>query len=392
MKWASSLSTNSDLGRAAAECAASIKEQLGREPVDFAALFVSQSFADKYEEAGNLLRRHLGPRTLVGASAGGVIGGGHEVEHKPGISVTAASLPGTILRPFYLEDDDLPDLDASPRAWEGLTGVKAIEKPHFLLLADPFTLRADNLVMGLDYTFPQAVKVGGLASGATGPGQNALYLNDLCLRAGAVGVAFMGNVEVEAIVAQGCRPIGKPVQITDCQQNILLALNNKPPIEVLEGVMETLSAADRELVRHSLFLGLAMDAAKEKQERGDFLVRNIIGADMDKGILAIGAPLRPGQTVQFHLRDATTSTEDLRVLLERFSTKKDKTLGALLFSCVGRGKGLYGKPDHDTEMFRRGLGPVPLGGFFCNGEIGPVGGTTYLHGYTSCFGLFRPKS
>lgn len=392
MKWASSLSELPSLEKAVKECVASLKEQMGGTAVDLACVFVSTSFAERYEEVGLLLRRALNPRVFVGCSAGGVIGAGREVEHRPGLSVVAASLPGVVLKPFQVQDDDLPDMDASPRAWENIVGVKNLERPQFLILADPFSLRADGLLMGLDYAFPKSVKVGGLASGAQQPRENALYLNELCLRTGAVGAAFIGNVEVDAIVAQGCKPIGTPLTVTDCDENILLGLNNRPPIAALQDVVNELSLKDKELVRHSLFLGLVMDPGKEKHERGDFLIRNIVGADMDKGILAVGAPLRKGQVVQFHLRDAETSAEDLQSLLSRYASGKDRSRGALLFSCLGRGEFLYGHPDHDSRLFHEKIGPVPLGGFFCNGEIGPVGGTTYLHGYTSCFGIFRPRN
>jgi small ligand-binding sensory domain FIST len=392
MLWASAASEQKDLEAALRDCAEAVKAQLGGAPADFAAVFVSSSFADRYQEVSGLLAGLLPARLFVGCTAGGVLGSGREIEHRPGLSLVAASLPGVVLKPFALQDEDLPSPDASPRAWENLVGVKAVENPQFLLLADPFSIRADHFVMGLDYAFPKSVKIGGLASGARGPGENALYLNDACHRSGLVGVAFMGNVAVDTIVAQGCKPVGEPMTVTDCRENILLSVDGRPPLRVLQDLMEKLDPRDRELVRHSLFLGLAMDPLKQKHERGDFLVRNIVGADVQKGILAVGALLRKGQTVQFHLRDAETSAEDLKLLLERHAPRKDSTRGALLFSCLGRGQYLYGFPDHDSKLFLGALGDVPLAGFFCNGEIGPVGGTTYLHGYTSCFGLFRPKN
>ncbi|MGQ0645896.1 MAG: FIST signal transduction protein [Elusimicrobiota bacterium] len=391
MRWASAISTHAALERAAQECAASLKEQLQGEPPDMVCAFVSAGFADRYDEAGDLIRRALPAPLFFGCSGGGVIGAGREVERRPALSLAAARLPGAVLKAFCVQDEDLPDLDASPRAWEELTGVKASENPHFILLADPFSIRADNLVMGLDYAFPKAVKVGGLASGAAAPGGNAIYLNELCLRSGALGVAFVGDVELEALVAQGCKPIGKPLSITGCRGNVLLELDRRPPLEVLQEVADGLDPEDRELARSALFLGLATDPAKTDYGRGDFLIRNIIGADPSKGLLAVGAVLRPGQTAQFHLRDARASAEDLSHVLSKASAK-DGARGALLFSCLGRGQDLYGVPDHDSRLFSRRVGPLPLAGFFCNGEIGPVGGTTYLHGYTSCFGLFRPKS
>ncbi|MEN9222425.1 MAG: FIST C-terminal domain-containing protein, partial [Thermostichus sp. BF3_bins_97] len=168
---------------------------------------------------------------------------------------------------------------------------------------------------------------------------------------------------------------------------------------------ERLSPADQQLARHSLFIGLLMNEFKSEPTPGDFLIRVILGIDPRVGAMAIGDRVRPGQTVQFHLRDAQTSAEDLRWALSRYGAEHDlrqslpqahppepspDPCGALMFSCLGRGQGLYGTPDFDSQQFRELLGELPLGGFFCNGEIGPVGGSTFLHGYTSCFGIFRP--
>ena len=392
MKWASAISQNNRLESALKECAQIIHTQLGEAPVDFAAMFISQNFSGRYEEAHSLLSDRLKIKTLIGASAGGVIGDGQEIEHKPAVSLIAARLPKVRLRPFSIQDDDLPDLDASPRAWEALVNVTAAEDPQFLVLADPFSINTDNFILGLDYAFPKSAKVGGLASGASEPGRNALYLNNLCLRSGLVGVALSGNIQIDTIVAQGCRPIGKPVRVTECQENVLSAIDGKPPLQVLQELFQQLPERDKQLLRQSLFLGIAMNSANDRPQAGDFLIRNIIGVDNERGILAIGAPIREGQWVQFHLRDAQASEQDLLQMFEKMGPLRTETRGALLFSCVGRGQKLYGRAHHDSRFFLQNIGPVPLGGLFCNGEIGPVGGTTYLHGYTSCFGLFRPKA
>jgi small ligand-binding sensory domain FIST len=391
MKWASAISENERLENAVKEVAASVRQQLGDAKPDFAAVFVSQAFAERYEEIPALLGARLSTKLLVGASAGGVIGDGQEVEQKPGISLVAAVLPDVRMTAFSIQDEDLPDLDDSPHAWENLVGVKAGEAPQFLIIVDPFSIRADNFLMGLDFAFPKAAKVGGLASGGSEPGKNALYLNNLCVRSVLVGVAFMGDIQLETVVAQGCKPVGEPLRITDANRNVLMGVNGHTPLEELQKIVENISDHDRDLMRHSLFLGLAMDPHKENPGAGDFLIRNIIGVDNDRGFLAIASLLRVGQTVRFHVRDAKTSGEDLKQLLDRLGKGKTDTRGAMMFSCVGRGQTLYGRANHDSRLFRQTLGPVPLGGFFCNGEIGPVGGITYLHGYTSCFGLFRPK-
>ncbi|MBK8576498.1 MAG: FIST C-terminal domain-containing protein [Elusimicrobia bacterium] len=390
MKWASALSGENRLESAIKNASMAVKQQLDGAVPDLVALFVSRHFADRYEEAGALLADRLPSRVVLGASAAGVIGDGQEWEGKNGVSVTAALLPDVKIRPFSVQDEDLPDLDDSPRTWEKVVGVPSHETPQFILLADPFSFRLENFLMGLDYAFPKSSKVGGLASGGQQPGRNALYLNNLCLRAGLVGVALTGNIELETVVAQGCRPIGRPLRITGCKENILLSVDNESPVTALQSLFAELSERDRRLMKQALFIGMAMTSAKDRFGPRDFLIRNIIGVNNEQGSLAIGAPLRTGQTVQFHLRDAKSSTEDLRAVFERAGDVKTHTRGALL-SCVGRGKSLYGQENHDTHFFAQNVGPFPLGGFFCNGEIGPVGGTSYLHGYTSSFGLFRPK-
>jgi small ligand-binding sensory domain FIST len=199
-----------------------------------------------------------------------------------------------------------------------------------------------------------------------------------------------GDIAVDTIVAQGCRPIGEPMPITRADGHIVRELGGKEPVAVMRALYESLAQRDRELFRHSLFVGLEMEEGNI-EFRGDFLVRNIIGVDPNTGALAVAAEVRPWQVIQFLLRDAATAEHDLTALLERYRQKQPTPAGALLFSCLGRGMHLFGRPDHDTDLFRERVGAVPLGGFFCNGEIGPVGSHTFLHGYTSAFGLFRQK-
>jgi small ligand-binding sensory domain FIST len=267
------------------------------------------------------------------------------------------------------------------------------EAPAFLLLADPFTFDAEEYLRALDERCPRAAKIGGLASGGRRPGENVLYLDEKAHRGGLVGVALLGNVHVDTLVAQGCRPIGEPMFVTRSLENQIYALDGRAPLEVLQQLHEELEPRDRELFRHSLFVGLVMREKSDVYRRGDFLIRNLAGLDENRGSLVVAARVPEGTIVQFHLRDAATSAEDLEQMLSSLAPEpRAETRGSLLFSCLGRGKHLYGRPDHDTDAFRRHLGRVPLGGFFCNGEIGPVHGTTFLHGYTSSFGLFRPHS
>ena len=393
MKWASAVSERPDLEEAMEEAVAEVRAELGDSQPDLAAVFVSPHHAQGYARIGSLVSEALGPRVLLGCSGGGVIGGGQEVEFRSGLSLTAAALPAVEILPFHVEEGALPDPDAPPEAWEGLVGTSPASQPHFLLLADPFTFPAERLVQGLDYAFTASIKIGGLASGAQRPGGNALFFGDQVHRSGAIGVALQGNIAVEAIVAQGCRPVGPVMRITRCAHNMLIELDDRPAVEALRTLFHTMSQEDQTLASHSLFLGIAMDTLQDEPDLGDFLVRNLMGMDPRTGALAIGEMLQEGQQVRFHLRDAATSGEELDWLLARYAGDRPGApdWGSLLFSCLGRGEGLYGVPNHDSDLFRRYVGRVPLGGFFCNGEIGPVGGTTFLHGYTSSFGIFRPR-
>ena len=393
MKWSSAVSENPSLNEAVAEGASKVCGELGGQAPDLVVAFVSAHHATEYDSLPQLVRRHIDSGVLIGCSGGGVIGAGTEVEHRPGLALAVAHLPDVELTPFRIEDSTLPDGDAAPNAWEALVRTQVNNEPNFLILADPFSVRADHLLMGLDYAFPKSVKIGGLASGANQSGDNALYISDQVYRSGVVGLAIHGDITVDIVVAQGCRPIGQPKHVTACHGNLLLGLDGETPFEVLREIFEGLSGRDRELAQHSLFLGVVMDELNDSPQLGDYLIRNIAGVDPQRGALAIGETLKEGQTVQFHLRDAETSAQDLNAMLTRYVERHPiyEEAGALLFSCLGRGSYLYGRPDHDTDMFREKVGPMPLTGFFCNGEIGPVGGSTFLHGYTSSFGIFRPN-
>jgi small ligand-binding sensory domain FIST len=396
VKWASHLSVPTDemdsLESVLVECCRVVQDQLGDSKPDLAVFFVSPHFILDYGAVPEIVKRELGATVLIGCSAGGLIGGGIEVEQQPAVALTAAKLPGVEITAFHVADDQLPDGDSAPDKWSELVGVEPSKHPSFVLLPDPFTLRVDVLVQGLDYAFPKSSKVGGLASGASRPGLNVLYLDGLIHRQGAVGVALSGDVIVETVVAQGCRPIGVPMRVSRCSKNFLLELDGQQAVSVLHNLLLSLEPEDRELAKTSLFLGVVMDEFKDDFKPGDFLIRNILGIEPNSGALVVAESLRPERTVQFHLRDAVTSADDLRVMLKHYrDLHPEEAAGALLFSCLGRGQYLYGQPNHDSECFKEYLGEIPLGGFFCNGEIGPVSGTTFLHGYTSSFGIFRAR-
>ena len=393
MQWVSSLSRQSNLSGAISECLLEINGRMGEVAApDLFIVFSSAIHTENLDQVPQLLKFRYPDAQIIGCSGSGIIGGGIEIEGKPAISLLAAHLPAVQASLFYISPDQLPSPDASPDEWLDLVGVEPAQGPNFLLLADPFSTAIDEIVAGLDYAYPKSPKVGGMASGAFQPGGHRVLIQTRVERDGLVGIAFTGNIVMDTVVAQGCRPIGKPMKITSSEKNVLLELDGENPIEALQKIYETLSAEDRMLLQRSLFIGIAMDHLNESLEAGDFLIRNIVGADTEKGLLAVGAMIQEGQIVQFHVRDAQSSAQELRERLLDYKklVSGPNPEGALLFSCTGRGQNLYGRPNHDSEIFHSLFGAVPVSGFFCSGEIGPVSGTTYLHAYTSSFAFIRP--
>lgn len=396
--WRSVLSQQSQLSAAIEECLEGLADFAA--PIDLALVFVHCEWRSAGELISNQLRRRLNCKVLAGCTGGGVIGDATEVEGGPALSVTVASLPDVEVAGFYLEDEDLPSPDAPPEAWQKCLGLQDWTlPPTFLLLADPFEFDLNSLLRGLDYAYPRCLKLGGLASGGRQPGANRLFLQQSRHARGLVGVALAGNIRVSPVVAQGCRPIGEPMRVSRAQRNLILELDGSAPLKVLEKVLAGLSARDRKVAQTSLFVGIATEPefnldqilGQKPRVPGDFLIRNLLGIEAESQAIVVGALLRTGQTVQFHLRDAQASAEDLEKMLDRYQDLGCQPRGGLLFSCLGRGETLYKRANHDSEQFRRRFPQAALGGFFCNGEIGPVGESSYLHGYTSCFAMIGPE-
>jgi small ligand-binding sensory domain FIST len=196
-------------------------------------------------------------------------------------------------------------------------------------------------------------------------------------------------VAVRTVVSQGCRPVGRPYVVTKSEANVIHELGGRKAMAVLKEVFEGMSEEERQLFRQAPHLGCVIHEAQESFDRGDFLVRNLMWADPDSGAIAVGEILRRGQTVQFHVRDSDAASEDLDTLLAR--EREAAAGGALLFSCNGRGTRLFETPDHDVSATRRALGEIPVAGFFAAGELGPVGGRNFMHGFTASLALFSER-
>ena len=379
---------------------ARLADALGGASPDLVFVFPSSHFAEDGVAIATALRARFGDAVLLGCSGGGVIGGWREIERQPAVALVGAVLPDVRLTAFHVPSERLYPLALDPSGWHDVLGVIPEEQPAFVLLPDPFTVDAAQVLTSFDVAYPRCPVVGGLASGGGGPGEHVLFCVPRgedpvvgTVDGGLVGLALVGDVALDTIVAQGCRPIGPALEVTRCDRNLLFELDGHPAIAVLETIFEALDESDQGLFRRSPMLGVAMEPGRGTPRRGDFLVRGLLGIDRVRRLIGVGFPLDVGQSVQFHVRDATTSAEDLTELLARYAgtDRGSAPAGALLFSCLGRGAYLYGVADHDTKAFRTLVGEVPVGGFFCNGEIGPVHARSWLHGYTSSFGIFRPK-
>lgn len=389
-EFAAAVSQAEDPREAGRQLAERITETLGTGPLDLAFMFLSAHYAESASELSRAFRHELDPQVALGCTGEGVIAGDREIEGERSVAVWAARLPGVRLTPLRLSSSSA-DRPVFGTGWTGDLG-SAEERPVFILLADPLSTPMNEVFSMIAGRWPGATAIGGLAGGGRESGENRMLLNEEVYEGGLVGVALAGAVNIRTVISQGCRPVGERYVVTRAEDNVIHELGGKPALEQLQRAFHSLAPAEQRLAHQALHLGVVIDEHKSDFERGDFLVRNLIGADRATGSLAVGETVQEGQTVQFHVRDAEAASEDLSVLVARDHARHpDKPLGALLFSCCARGRGLFGRPDHDVSVVRKELGGIPLAGFFAQGEIGPVGRHNYLHGYTASLALFcRP--
>ncbi len=356
-------------------------------PADLAFVFVSATYGSAIRPVFELLGDLVPARHVLGATAEGIVAGGQEHESGPAVAVWLASLPGGWIEPLSLDYTQTPDGGMFAGWPEGLTGDWPTNAT-LILVADPFSFPVDAFVRRLEEEHPGVPIVGGMASGGNVPGSNTLAAGSRTYDSGAIGVVVGGGVRVRPVVSQGCRPVGRPMVITRSEENMIVELGGRPAFERLRETFQELDAVDRELVRTSLHVGRAASEYRDTFRRGDFLVRNVLGADPDSGVIAVGDLVRTGQTVQFHVRDAGSADEDLRELLCGTPSAAEPA-GALIFTCNGRGSRLFAQPHHDARCLQDCLGPLPAAGFFAQGEIGPIGSRTFLHGFTASLALFE---
>jgi small ligand-binding sensory domain FIST len=388
LEFAASLSTSADTSQAIGEACQALKAGLAR-PADLVVVFFSAHHRQSATAILDQISEHLTPAHVIGCSGESIVATGREIEEQPAISLWAARLGGAELIPVRLEFERSAE-GGSILGWPDAL----VEQPwptgaSLLLLGEPFSFPADWLLQRLNEQQPGSTVFGGMASGGQGPGENLLFLDDQVYSDGAVGIWIRGGVRLRTVVSQGCRPIGRPMVVTKSQQNILIELGGKPAFAQLNELWPQLSGEDQRLVQRGLHVGQVINEYQDQFSRGDFLIRNVVGADPEKGVIAVGDFVKTGRTVQFHVRDAQAADEELNELLKSAVAAGAEPQGALLFTCNGRGSRLFSEPNHDAGVLAKQLGAIPTAGFFAAGEIGPVAGKNFLHGFTASVVLFE---
>lgn len=395
---------------------------------DLMLLTVSPHHASRLADIERVIARRIAPMHIIAVAAEGVISSSVEIEAAPCIAAMACRLPGVSITPFSSADlpASLVDAEFDERAGTedlaSIADVTGIRPGHrcTVLFADPFSTPLDGLLRSLARaralcsTSAEAGSehrrgpiVGGLASASNRPGGNVMLIDGTITSTGCVGVSLAGNIKVDAIVSQGCKPFGSNHVITAAQGQFVRTLGGRPALDVLEEAVNTLSDQQRQGLSGGLLIGRVINEYKERFGRADYLMRNVVGVIQKDRAIAVADRVRVGQTIRFHMRDAQTADEDLALLLDA-QALHDRPVGILLCTCNGRGTRLFPNQHHDAAAFQRAFrnptpaetkakagSPIglekhiPLVGFFAAGEIGPVGDKVFLHAQTASALIFR---
>ncbi len=370
-----------------------LRGQLTAPQVSLGLVFMTPRFFPHAAQVLEILRLHARIPLLLGCSSSALIFEGSEIEENAGIVLALYNLPGAELKAFHFLQEQVEEARGAGY-WPLETGVEAEHTNGWLTFVDPFHIDAEGWMRSWNEAYAPLPVLGGLASGDPREQRAQVYFNGEVFEEGGVALSVGGDVKMLGVISQGCTPIGDTWTLTKVEQNLIHQIGNRKAYDVLVETVNGLKPDEQKKARGNLFIGLVVNEYAEEFHRGDFLVRNLLGGDPQSGILAVGALPRAGQTIQFQRRDAAAANEDMTELLARAKTKLGaaQIYGGCLCSCNGRGSHLFGKPNHDAQAVQRQLGPLGLAGFFCNGEIGPVGEKNFLHGYTASLALFVKKS
>jgi small ligand-binding sensory domain FIST len=390
-RGAVAVSGHLDTRTAGTEVASDLYDAIGAGS-DLVIVFASFHHRAALPEAVQTIRQTLDPGVTMAVTTEGVLGGAEDLEGVAGMSALALRLPGVTLNPWMSTPDDPISLSHADQIRERISLTDEFRTA--IMIAEPFTTPITRLLPALTgcggRNRPVPI-IGGMASGASQPGHNVLILDDRVVPAGSIGVSISGGVTVDCVVSQGCRPIGDLHEVTKAKGNMILEVDQEPALAALQQLASSLSEQERELIQKGVLIGNVVSDGKTHYGRGDFLVRNLLGIDQERGAILVADMPAPGQKIQFHVRDAVTAAEDLQLLLDAQQLREPPYAG-LLFTCNGRGKRLFGEPNHDIGVILERLGSLPIAGFFAAGEIGPLGEKSFLHGHTAALALFRPPA
>ena len=369
-----------------------LRHQLRAPQVSLGLVFMTPRFFPHAKQILETLRVHARIPLLAGCSSTALVAGSEELEENPGIVLALYSLPGAKLDGIYFMQTQVEEADGQTY-WQDLTKIPAKETNGWLTFIDPFHLDSESWLRTWNESYAGVPVYGGLSSGVFADQVTQIYLNGDVYEEGGVAISVGGDVKLAGVISQGCTPIGDTWTLTRVEQNLIHKIANRPAYEVLSETVNHMSADEQKKVRGNLFIGLVVNEYLDDFHRGDFLVRNLLGGDPQTGVLAVGAMPRAGQTMQFQRRDAEAATEDMNELLGRTHIELGgaTVYGGCLCCCNGRGKHLFGESGHDAQLVQKQFGGIGLSGFFCNGEIGPVGQKNFLHGYTASLALFVKK-
>ncbi len=368
-----------------------LRRQLTAARVSLGLVFMAPRFFPRAKAVLEILRVHAQIPLLAGCSSQGLIVGEKELEKNAGLTLALYTLPDADLRAFHFTQEQVEEANG-PGYWPLETDIEPGQTNGWLAFIDPFHLDSESWLKSWNEAYAPLPVLGGLASGDFTDQLTQIYLNGEVFDEGGVAISVGGGIRLAAVTAQGCTPIGDTWTLTKVEQNIIHEIGNRPAYEVLAETFNKLPPEEQKKARGNLFIGLVTNEYLDEFHRGDFLIRNLLGADARSGSIAVGALPRLGQTIQFQKRSAAAATEDMNELLTR---TRNQLAGMTIYGgclcCNGRGKNIFGRPNHDAQMVQQRLGPIGLAGFFCNGEIGPVGERNFLHGYTASLALFVNK-
>ncbi len=372
------------------DTATELRQQLNGKPT-FGLVFVTPDYADKANDLLEIVRVYGHVPTLIGCSGNGLVGRGQEQEEGSGFSLLFVSLPGGKASSFSFAQD-VVEASSVPEYWHQRTGLKPADVKGWFAFVNPFSLDKDAWLRQWNQAYPHIPVFGGIAGSVPGDPEAWVFCDDRVVP-GGVALALQGDIDVHSVVSQGCKPIGEPLTVTHAEKNVLLTLGSRPAYEVLSDVYKELSDVEREQARGRLFAGIAVSEYLEEYKRGDFLVRNIIGADPKSGAVQINAVARVGQTLQYQLCDSGVASDELKRLLHAEIARMDPApFAGLLCTCPGRGRGLFGGPNHDAGLVNEFFPGMPLAGLFANVQLGPVGDRSFAHGYTASLALIGPAA